>query len=145
MYFAGPWNSDTLYDPAAVHDIRNSQGRIFRERLSQLACAVATLGVASRRVPSHGSLGHRSITRRRLCLGAGSCPSPRLGMFLLKNLAFKGGQFGAVAEEGRDQGALGSNGSVLFHSQQGHQAVGNQEQQDENREQGMLAFGFRCG
>src|SRR5579863_3023184 len=91
MYFAGPWNSDTLYDPAAVHDIRNSQGRIFRERLSQLACAVTTLGVASRRVPSHGSLGHRSIARRRLCLGAGSCASSGLGMFLLKNLAFKGG------------------------------------------------------
>lgn len=112
MTLPGPGNSDTLYDPATVHDVRNSQRWVFRERLSQLARTVAVLSVASRRVLVHWSLG-----RWRLRLGAGSCPSLRLGTFLLKNLALKGGQFGAVAEQRRDQRALGSNGSVLFHGQ----------------------------
>jgi len=46
------------------------------------------------------------------------------------------GQLGTVSQQLLDQGALGLNGVPLFHDQQGHQTVGNEEQNSQNRKQG---------
>ena len=62
-----------------------------------------------------------------------------LGLLVLNSQL---GQFRAVIEERLDQGTLIVDRAPLLDDQQGHQAIGDQEQHDEHRKHGMLGFGL---
>ena len=82
-----------------------------------------------------GVVSWSCLGRRSLRLGAiGLRPSLGLGALLLQIMCFQSGQLCTVTEKDLNQAALVLNGTSLFHDQSGHQAIGNQEQDDQNWE-----------
>ena len=79
-------------------------------------------------------IGRRALLR--LGLGLGLCLG--LGLAFHVGFAFHGAQLGAIAEQLSDQEALVINRSSLFHDQKAHQAIGNQEQNDQDWKHGVL-------
>ena len=129
MGISWPENSDAHYASALIFHGGSVRRRFLR--LTQLAGVRVVFGMSWRLV----------LGRRSLCLGVGFSRSLGLGLGLCV-LHSQLGELGAVIEEGLDQRTLIVDRASLLNDQQGHQAIGDQEQHDEHRKHGMLGFGL---